>query len=254
VIGLVYPIVILVEPENECNIGFIARVMKNFGLKELRLINPKVNLGESAEKCAAHAKDILFGCKIFNSLKDSIEDVDFKIGTTANAAIDSSNLLRLAMPVYELKEKLPPMRNKIAIIFGRESIGLKNEELELCDILVNIPTDPCYRTMNVSHAASIILYELYKANKGFNEMFLKGASADLKKRLIEYFLQLAYETRIHEHKVKLAHRAFKNIINRAFISEREASLLIGILRKAVNLIKQYKNGINPLEIAKKFNK
>ncbi|MEM3506117.1 MAG: RNA methyltransferase [Candidatus Bathyarchaeia archaeon] len=235
---MIYPIVILVEPENEYNIGFIARAMKNFGLKELRLVNPKVSLSEGAEKCAAHAKDILFNCKIFNSLLDSIQDIDFKIATTANVATDPSNLLRIAIPVYELGKKLSLIENKIAIIFGRESIGLKNEELEFCDILINIPTDPCYRTMNVSHAASIIFYELYKTHRKFDKKLI-GASIELRKRLIEYFLQLAYESEIPGHKIKQAYRAFKNVINRASISQREASLLIGILRKAVNLIKKH---------------
>ncbi|MEM2897045.1 MAG: RNA methyltransferase [Candidatus Bathyarchaeia archaeon] len=240
---MVHPIIILVEPENECNVGFIARAMKNFGLKEMRLVAPAVSLGEDAKKCASHAEDVLLNSKIFDSLKDSIEDIDFKVGTTANVAIDKSNLLRIAIPVYEFKKIFPRVKNKIAIIFGRESIGLKNDELKLCDILISIPTDPGYRTMNVSHAASIIFYELYGVYGRFDEELLRRAGKDLKTRLVDYFSQLVCEAGVQEHKAKLINRAFKNVINRAFISEREASLLMGVFRKAVNLTRNNKNSL-----------
>jgi len=153
--------VVFVEPETPGNIGFIARTMKNFGLKKLILINP-CELDEEAYLYAMHATDILENSITFKSLNDMLDKlpVDFLVGTTGIPG-GSYKLERLPLRPEQFAKALNT-NAKIAILFGREGNGLTNEEILECDIIVSIPTSQEYPIMNVSHAAAIIFYEIFK--------------------------------------------------------------------------------------------
>lgn len=126
------------------------------------------------------------------------------------------------------------MRGEVTILFGREGSGLFNRELDKCDVLVSIPSTPTYRALNVASASAIVLYELWKARAGAGERGrVEEADVEARERLLGLFDALVVKDRLLEHKRKLANKAFKNIISRAFISRREASLITGVLRRAV---------------------
>ncbi|MFH0748332.1 MAG: TrmH family RNA methyltransferase [Candidatus Bathyarchaeota archaeon] len=86
--------VVLVEPEHEGNIGSVARLMKNFGLTRLWLVNPKAKLGEETVALASHARDVLDHARIFNNLDETLNGIDFAVGTTSIRAKRSSNILQ----------------------------------------------------------------------------------------------------------------------------------------------------------------
>ena len=222
--------VVFVECETPGNVGFLARTMANFGLKNLILINPP-KLTNEAYYQATHGKYIVENAKIYNTLDEFYQSqrIDFKVASTGMAG-GSYNLSRIPVTPDELGKRLNAS-NKIAILFGREGNGLTNKEIEESDICVSIPTDPTYPIMNISHAAAIIFYELFKNKHDFSVIGLEESTALEKEYLLKDMHDLIESLDIPDHKKKNGLKAFKNIINRAFITGREAHTLKGILRR-----------------------
>ncbi|MDI6643722.1 MAG: TrmJ/YjtD family RNA methyltransferase [Methanobacteriaceae archaeon] len=222
--------IVFVEPESPGNIGFLARTMKNFGLDNLILINP-CELKNEAYFHAMHAKEVISNARLFESIESFIEEfkIDFMVGTTG-AACGSYNVQRIAITPEEFAGSLQ-IKGNIAILFGREGNGLYNEEISLCDVLVSIPTSDKYPILNISHAAAIIFYELFKKEKNYTFEGLEEASAIEKGQLISDMDNIIELLNLPPHKNKTASIVFRNIIGRAFISGREAHTLKGILRR-----------------------
>ncbi len=153
--------VILVEPEFESTIGFLARVMKNFEITELRLVNPLARIGREAHMRASHAQEVLDNTKIFADLETALDGVNLSVGTTAQRASSVFRIVRKPVTPSELVHILGGVAGKLAIVFGREGTGLTNEELQLCELTMTIHASPQYPTLNVSHAAAIVFHEFY---------------------------------------------------------------------------------------------
>ena len=220
--------VVMVESEFDETVGFIARAMKNFDLANLRLVNPLAHLERKARMRAGHAQEVLDNLEKFYSLSEAIADQDLTVGTTAQKARSQYRVLRRPASPRDLAEQLKNIQGRVAIVFGREGTGLTNQELELCDMTVTIPSSPDYATLNLSHAAAIIFYELF--NPTVNIVTDELASQSVK-GVIERFLEKsALLSGINVDERSLALRAFKNILGRSAIRVREASLLAGVLR------------------------
>ena len=227
--------VVFVECETPGNIGFLARSMANFGLKNLVLLNPPT-LTKEAFYQATHGKYIVENAKIYKTLDEFYQSqrIDFKVASTGMAG-GSYNLSRIPIKPEELGKKIN-VANKTAILFGREGNGLTNEEIDDCDICVSIPTDPTYPIMNISHAGAIIFYELFKNKHDFGVKGLEESTGLEKEYLLKDMHELIDYLDIPEHKKKNGFKSFKNIINRAYITGREAHTLKGILRRLKNKI------------------
>lgn len=225
--------IVFVECETPGNIGFLARTMANFGLKNLVLINPP-KLTNEAYYQATHGKYIVENAKIYKTLDEFYQSqrIDFKVGSTGMAG-GSYNLSRIPIKPEELGKSLN-VSNKIAILFGREGDGLTNKEISDCDICVSIPTDPTYPIMNISHAAAIIFYELFKNKHEFGVEGLNESTTLEKDYLLKDMKDLIDYLDIPEHKKKNGLKTFNNIISRAFITSREAHTFKGILRRLKN--------------------
>lgn len=227
--------VVFVECESPGNVGFLARTMGNFGLHNLVLINP-CELKDEAYYHAMHARKTVENAEIYDTLQEFLDDkkIDFIVGSTG-APGGSYNLSRIPIRPDELADKMN-YDNKIAILFGREGDGLSNKEVDMCDVIVSIPTDPSYPIMNISHAAAIILYEVFKNRNKFSVEGLEESTALEKEYLIKDMEDLIDTLPIPEHKKRNGLKTFKNIVNRAFITGREAHTLKGILRRLKNKI------------------
>ncbi|WP_287584856.1 RNA methyltransferase [Candidatus Borrarchaeum sp.] len=228
--------IVIVEITGEINLGSICRLMKNFGFRELYLVNPKLDLNKltTAYGFAMHAKELLKEIKIATSLEEALTDVDAVVGTTAIAASGISNPLRVTVHPEELQLMID-LSGKTAIIFGREGTGLTNEELNSCDVVVTIPSDSEYPTLNIAQAAAIILYSIFRLKKGRKHARFRAASQIEKDKLFEYFSKLLEKIRFMDAKRPIAERIFRNIIGRAFISGRECHTLLGVFRKLLSL-------------------
>ncbi|MBW2997894.1 RNA methyltransferase [Candidatus Woesearchaeota archaeon] len=213
--------IILMEPETSGNVGAIARSMKNFGYSDLILINPKCEIDEDCRRRAKHANDILDNLKILNELPK----MDYLIGTSCKTGNDY-NIPRNPITPKELKEVIPKTGN-IGIVFGRESDGLSNEELDKCDFLVTIPTTTEYASMNLSHAVNIILYELSDL-----KIDITPISLDEKKQLTKMINEVLEKMDfVSEDKKDTQKLVWKKIIGKSFMSKREAYALMGFFKK-----------------------
>lgn len=218
--------VVLVEPLYEINIGLACRVMKNFGFKDLCIVRPRTSISDVAKMFAVKAVDILDSMLIVNSIKEAIEGFDLKIGTTGKLA-GPRNILRTVVPPWHLHEILK-YEGRVALLFGREDIGLTNEELSLCDIVVNIPTSDEYPVMNVTHAMAIILYEL---SKMYIKPKMRLASEKLRDVALNYFMEILDLIEFPHEKRKKACLVFKRLLGKSLISRKEMHILLAFLHR-----------------------
>jgi len=224
--------IVLVEPLYEGNIGFAARVMKNFGFHNMVLVNPP-KLTIEAEARASHAKDVLANAE-YLTLDEVFERSEISVATTGGLAKSVSHPIR--MPYYspaELREMIKDVDGRISILFGRENWGLNNEEIAKCNIVCTIPTDEEYPIMNISHAIGVVCYELAHLPRG--EYWL--ASHEDMEALYEHigrFLEgIEHPIEKREATLLLAKRVF----GRTRLTAREVSTMHGILRRAERKIR-----------------
>jgi len=210
----------LIEIEYEINLGYIARVMKNFDLEELLLINPKCDINK-AKLYATHGVDILDNAKIVDV--NYLKRYDQLIGTTAIKSYSTKNIIRHTVR----PEDVTPINNT-CILLGRESSGLTNNELALCDNIITIEAGR-YNTLNISHALAIILYELKKKK----EMHIDLANKMEIDLLINYALRLAKSSGISEYKYNNIVYSLRRLLGKSTPTSREVKLLVTLFRKAI---------------------
>lgn len=156
--------IVLVGTTHPGNIGAAARAMKNMGIKNLSLVQPKEFPSDVAIYRSKAAKDILENAQVFNNLEEAIFDCELVIGTSARGRKVPWPILNPKQAAEEVSRS--SSHHNIAIIFGREDRGLTNEELGLCNLHVNIPTDPDYSSLNLAQAVQILVYEIRQAILG----------------------------------------------------------------------------------------
>jgi len=219
--------VILIEPENEGNIGAIARVMKNFGFEKLVLINPKVKISDVVRARAKHAQDVLDNALIADV--DYLSKMDLLVGTTAKVGTDY-NVNRTAIVPQELATQVGD--RDFGLLIGREGIGLTNEELKKCDIVVTIPANSDYPTLNISHALAILLYELSKHSGDKSNKDIEPATRKDIGVLQEYVDNAIDEMDFSLEKKEIQKTVWKRFIGKSMLSKREAFAMMGFFRKA----------------------
>lgn len=222
--------IILIGVENSGNIGAVARCMKNFGFKNLFLVEPEAKITEESRKRAKHANDILDKTKIIK--KTELKKYDYLIGTTSKLGNDY-NIPRCPLNPEQLSEKIINIKNKkIGIVFGREGKGLYNHEIEMCDFLVTIETDKKYPALNLSHSVSIILYELSKGNDKKIGQGINPISKNEKKILLDMIkIKLNKMKFSTPEKKNTQITVWKKVIGKALLTKREAFALMGFFRK-----------------------
>jgi TrmH family RNA methyltransferase len=221
--------IILVEPKNEGNIGAIARVMGNFGFRDLALVRPP-EIGEEALRRAVHARGILENARICGSFKEAVRGLSHVAGTSSDISEGKKNPARNFMTPKEFAERARPSDMDIGIAFGREDFGLVNEEVVLCDSLIYIPTCKEYPSMNLSHACAIVLYELFA--KGFRADIeaREGASDVEREKFYETFAWLLDAIDYKDHKRAKTEAMFKRMIGRAMLTKWEFYTFMGVMK------------------------
>jgi len=222
---------ILVRPQMGENIGSVARAIKNFNISKLRIVKPRCNWpNQKALATSVGAKDVLKSSKIYDSLEKSVGDLDIVFASTSRIRKVNKRIIS----VLDLKKKIKKKR-KIGIIFGPESSGLSNDEINYADYLVKIPTNIKFSSLNLSHSAIIFCFQLFQhfsnkkiiykstykssiASKSEINKFLKFITRGLDKK---GFLQ-------PKHKRKSMLRNINNIFHRMDLSEQEIRILLGI--------------------------
>ncbi|MBW4555996.1 MAG: RNA methyltransferase [Trichormus sp. ATA11-4-KO1] len=225
--------IVLVEPAGPINLGSIARVMKNFGLHHLVLVNPQCDpLSAEAVKMAVHAKEVLESAVLVTTLPEALQGCVRAIATTARVRDWETPLEnpRTALP-WLLEDPDTPA----ALIFGREDRGLSNEELNYAQRFVRIPTHQSYSSLNLATAVAICCYELaqYTAPPitpapSQTELAPLDLVETYYEQLESLLLDIGY---LYPHTAASRMEKFRQLYNRAHLQTKEVAMLRGILRQ-----------------------
>ncbi len=235
---------ILVEPSHPGNIGASARAIKNMGFKNLSLVKPKGFPDDEAYYRAKGAKDILENAKIFNDLASALKDSTLIFGTSARTRTIPWPTKTSSELKDSLDNDLKNINSKICFVFGREISGLSNEELQMCDYHIKIPTDEDFSSINLSHSVQIISYvlkmEIDNQDQNLNEEQSSLTFQD-NEYLIEHFDEVMKKIDFYDQENP---KQVKTRIRRLVKRLKPDKLEMGILRGFLSKIEQVLNKKN----------
>jgi len=223
--------IVMVRPHGSGNIGSVARAMKNFGGAELAIVGTARTHSFWAKAMAVHGRDVLSEAKCHDTLRTAIADCTLVVGTTCRAGLyrAHSQSPREVAPTVAAAAK----QCKVALILGPEDHGLSNKDLEHCQLLIDIPSHPDYRSLNVAQAAVVCLYEFYlAASVTTTEDTIQRAEAENIERLFDIMrhalLKIGFlDSENPEHMLL----AFRRIFGRAGLEEKDVRILTGMFRQ-----------------------
>lgn len=241
--------VVLVEPQYYVNVGHVARLMKNFGLKKLYFVKPHFDVLE-AVKYSTHGKDVLAAAENA-TLMQLRKKFDVLIGTTAIPATSKLNIVRESISAEQMARIIHDSGagRDFCIVLGREPSGLNNSELALCDLVAVVDTKTKYRTMNIAHALAVLLYEISKnkpalpVRKGKKKIDL--ASQQEIDLLLQYVSKVADAGNYDSHKKPLLKAAVKRLLAKSAPTAKDAMLLVSLLRRSLLAIERKKRTTLP---------
>ena len=237
--------------------GAACRAMANFGLSELHLVEPAAQDGREARMFAVHSHHVLDGARRHDSLADALAPFRRVIGTTS--ARDRTLSVPVATP-KELAEELrdaPPLPT--AVVFGSEVGGLTNDEMALCHVHVTIPADPVQPTLNLAQSVLVLSYELYQRPWwSLSEERLPGpgepladtrveppAPAESVEGLFGHLSRVFEEVGFaRDSTIDGVLRDLRHLAARARPTEREVTVLRGVLRRIGNALDRARRGVD----------
>ena len=228
--------IVLVETSHPGNIGSVARAMKNMGLANLSLINPKKFPHQEATALAGNATDVLDNAKIFSSIQEAVNTSKVIYATSARERTIEWPTLTANDAASEIQE-LVANEIEVSILFGREDRGLTNDELQLANKHLIIPAHPDYPVLNIAMSTQVVCYELYQAAKKNSveswQDFPEYTSEELN-NLIDHFNEtvIALEL-VDPNNPKQIMTRMERMFRRLYPDQMEGNFLRGFL-KAVN--------------------
>lgn len=230
------PAIILVEPQLGENIGTAARAMLNFGLTEMRLVNPRDGWPNPRAVGAASGADMVIeGARVFPDAAAASADIDILFATTARPRDMIKRVVTPTQATAEMRVQAAGGK-RCGILFGRERWGLTNDEVVLADTVVTIPSNPAFASFNIAMAVLLIGYEWYRgadATPPAQVDMGRGRLAN-KAELLGLFAHLEAELdacgflRVADKRPSMV-RNLRNIFQRAGLSEQEARTLRGVI-------------------------
>lgn len=252
--------IVLVEPSHPGNIGAAARAAKTMCIENLVLVNPEDFPSGEARARSTGALDVLERAEVCASLKDAIADCTFVVGSSARVrGLQCPEITpdKVGAKVWQELEQ-----GNVAIVFGRESSGLTNEELDQCHFLTTIPANWEFSSLNLASAVQVICYEIYSAflkkssvdgpsdvsagNETNNDPKLDErvdplATVDQLENLFDHMQQVLEEIEFFDPKQpRLLMRRLRHLYSRARPTLVETNILRGIL-SAVQKVKHHTN-------------
>jgi len=220
------------------NIGAVARAMSNMGFLRLKLVNPRCRIDEKARWMATCGPEILSNAQSFKSLREALSDCSYSFGTTARGRRwrDALTPMEMASKVVSLAGK-----NRVALVFGPEDMGLSNEELELCNDVVSIPTARNATSLNLSHAVMIICYEIFrvagelKESAGPEELASAGITEAMYDHMRDALLAIGF---LNRQNPDYTLGMIRRILTRSHLTVPEAKLIRGMFRQLLWYVKR----------------
>ncbi len=234
-------IFVLVRPNFLGNIGSTARVMKNFGFSQLRLVNPPRNyLDAEARKMAVDAFDVLKRAKVESSLSQALSDINLAFSTSA-CQHRTEEPEALGHLVEKLHQQDLTKENKLAFVFGDERDGLTREEIARCHELILVPTEPTFASLNLAQALGIVAYELSRSEglqnhkRVSSEILPCGAEEDELMNLTSELMDRANFSRRYNR--ELVTMQLRTALQKMRPNKREFDLLRGFLLRLNDKLK-----------------
>ena len=224
--------IVLVGTTHPGNIGAVARAMKNMGLSDLYLVNPKVFPHEDATARASGASDILERAKVVDSLDKALVDCVYVAGASAR----SRTINWPSMGPRDCAERMirEDANGDVACVFGPEKTGLHNDDLDLCHTLLTIPTDPGFSSLNLAMAVQVFAYEIRVASMldegPVFEVEAPPATSDEMEHFYEHLENVLRDIRfLDPDNPRHLMRRMRRLFIRARPDKNEVNILRGIL-------------------------
>jgi len=222
--------VVLIQPSHPGNIGATARAMANMGLSNLVLVNPADFPSPIANARAAGADTILENAAVVDSLDNAISDCELVVGTTARSR---SIQWPEKTPEEAAARVVAESGRNVAILFGRESSGMTNDELERCQFLIRIPVNENFSSLNLGSAVTVILYEIRKQfiaqegpiNPASKE---KLATAEELRHFYQHMEEFIARIEFSDGRSTKLQRKMARLFNRAEMNAQEVRMLRGL--------------------------
>ncbi|MBO0124830.1 RNA methyltransferase [Agrobacterium tumefaciens] len=241
------PAIILVEPQLGENIGMVARAMANFGLSELRLVNPRDGWpSEKARAAASKADHVIDGTRVFETLEEAIKDLNFVYATTARERYGFKPVRAPVTAADTLRAKFKA-GEKTGILFGRERWGLTNEEVALADEIVTFPVNPAFASLNIAQAVLLMSYEWMKSGMDdlgetlFQSVEQRPSTKEQVFGLFEH-IEEALDARGYFHPAEKKPKMVDNlraVLSRRGFSEQEISVVRGVINSLDRFPRQW---------------
>jgi TrmH family RNA methyltransferase len=231
---------VLVDTSHPGNIGAVARAMKNMGLSELVLVNPREFPHPEALARASGADDVLAGAHVVGTLQEAIAGCGLVLATTARMREQYFNVLEAREAAQRLVAEARSSASPVAVLFGTERFGLSNEHLLAAHALLRIPANPAYESLNIAMAAQLIAYEIRMA------WHTPGApvpareaplpSPEDKDRFYTHLAEVMHEVDFRDRTQSGTHLMgrIRRLFNRAELDSNEVNILRGILTAVQN--------------------
>jgi TrmH family RNA methyltransferase len=250
------PTVVVVDAETPGNIGTIARAMKNFGLSDLKLVDPPpLEPDGEAYGFAGHAReDVLPNAETISF--DTVVSTYHTVGCTAITGEDSRRHRRFPYTTpAEVADSLQSVESRTAIVFGREGRGLFNEEIERLDQVCSIPASDEYPVLNLGQAATVMLYELRDLTVEETQLpdrEQERADEEAIERFYDYFATFLDAQGYNERKSEKTQRLVRRLIGRAHPTGREIHTLLGVLRRATDQLEHRRELLDEHDLSDPF--
>ncbi len=219
--------VVLLRPQEEGNVGAIARAMRNFGFEELFLVNP-CELGGVARAFASHGMTVLEKSKTVSSFQSAVRGCQHIVGTTGKKGGHKTPKRKAPLTPEQLRETLPP--GKVALVFGNEAYGVPNELLGKTDFVVRIPANPEYPILNLAQSVCVVLYEL--AKKSYEKTVReKPLTRKMRAQLDKYTGQIVEQVYEQPHQQRMIDSTLRRIYGKSLLTEQEGRRIISFYRK-----------------------
>ena len=225
--------IVLVRTHHPGNIGSAARAMKTMGLANLVLVNPLDFPSDEAIKMAASANDVLKSAVLCNSVYDAVKDCTVVIASTARSR--GYDLPELTPEESAKQLFLSAKKNKVALVFGPERMGLSNDDLQFAKYRATIPANPEYSSLNLAAAVQTLSYEIFKKYSARIDNKQTESQRELPsiEQMEQYFIRLEETLKdsgfiIQNHPGKVMQK-LRSLFARAQLDEIELNILHGIL-------------------------
>ncbi len=224
---------VLVEPSHPGNIGGAARALKTMGLSELAVVNPQRFPDPQAEWRAAGAQDVLQAVQVFDTAVEAIADCHWVVGTSTRAR-------RIPWPVKSAEAVAAdilaqPPGTRVAVLFGRETNGLANGELQLCHCHLQIPANPDYPSLNLAMAVQVVCYELFKQAGSVTPAAAwdhpPASAADLQGLMTHLEAVLVRAGFLNPRNPGQTMTRLRRLFTRAGMDEKEVQMLRGVFKE-----------------------